>query len=222
MRGTIKIEENILYEDKEILVYRKQPGIAVQSGRVGSMDLEHALKNYLAGKGETPYIGVIHRLDQPVQGILVFAKNQKAARDLSRQIQQGKMEKRYLAVVDGIPDKAKGKLEDEMEKIPGSNRSRITEEKTPESKTAVLEYQVLKKEGKKALLEIKLYTGRHHQIRVQLSHRGFPILGDSKYNPGYGEHQELALCAYKLSFFHPVSRKKMEFTAMPVGNFPIV
>lgn len=225
-RRNISIEEQILYEDKEILVCRKLPGIPVQSGRVGIPDMENAVKSYLVNKGESAYLGIIHRLDQPVQGVVVFAKNQKAAGELSRQIRQGEMEKIYLAAVEKIPDQTQGRLEDELEKLPGTNLSKVADRKTSSSKKAVLEYKVLKTQGEKALLEIHLYTGRHHQIRVQLSHAGFPICGDSKYNPEArekaGEWQELALCAYKLTFFHPLSKKKMEFTAMPVGNFPIV
>lgn len=159
-------------------------------------------------------------------GIIVFAKNQRAAGELSRQMRQGEMEKLYLAAVDGIPCQEQDRLEDELEKIPGSNLSKVTEKKTASSKKAILEYKVLKTQEGRALLEIRLYTGRHHQIRVQLAHRGMPICGDSKYNPkcreNNGQWQELALCAYKLSFQHPVLKKKMEFTAMPVGNFPMV
>ena len=225
-RRTTRIEEQIIYEDQEILVCRKLPGIPVQSSHVGTVDLESAVKTYLASRGEAAYAGVIHRLDQPVQGIIVFAKNQRAAGELSRQMSQGEMEKLYLAAVDGIPCQEQDRLEDELEKIPGSNLSKVTEKKTAFSKKAILEYKVLKTQEGTALLEIRLYTGRHHQIRVQLAHRGMPICGDSKYNPkcreNTGQWQDLALCAYKLSFQHPVLKKKMEFTAMPVGNFPMV
>lgn len=228
MRNANNIEEMILYEDKDVIVCQKPPGFPVQSKKLGSMDMESGLKNYRAKKGEPPYIAVVHRLDQPVQGVLVFGKNKESGGRLSRQIQQGKMEKIYLACVEKSPEKKEGRLVDELEKLPGSNTSRVTEKKTEASKTAILDYKVLKEEGGRALLEIRLETGRHHQIRVQLAYRGMPILGDTKYNAKgtrkgkENSWQEIALCAYKLSFFHPVSGKKMEFQATPVGNFPIV
>lgn len=133
-RRNISIEEQILYEDKEILVCRKLPGIPVQSGRVGIPDMENAVKSYLVKKGESAYLGIIHRLDQPVQGVVVFAKNQKAAGELSRQIRQGEMEKIYLAAVEKIPDQTQGRLEDELEKLPGTNLSRVADRKTSSSK----------------------------------------------------------------------------------------
>lgn len=219
------IEETILYEDKDIIVCQKPPGYPVQNKRIGSMDMESALKNYLVRKGERPYLAVIHRLDQPVQGVLVFAKNKESANELSRQIQQGKMEKVYLAYVEGKPEKKEACLENEMEKDSRANTSRVVEKKTNNSKKAVLRYKVLKEQEEGALLEIHLQTGRHHQIRVQLAYAGMPIWGDAKYNPESakkGEWKEIALCAYRLSFFHPITKKKMEFKAMPVGNFPIV
>ena len=116
MMNTIKIEENILYEDKNVVVCCKPAGFPVQTRKPGCMDMESALRNYLAGKGQGTYLAVIHRLDQPVQGILVFAKNKGSAADLSQQIQQGKMEKKYLAYVQGKPEEKKGRLVNEMEK----------------------------------------------------------------------------------------------------------
>ena len=184
--------------------------------------MESALKTYRARKGEKPYIGVVHRLDQPVQGLLVFAKNQESAGNLSKQIQQGKFEKRYLAYVEGFPKKEEGCLVDELEKDSKNNCSRVVEGKTPGSKSAKLFYKKIKETEKGTLLEIKLETGRHHQIRVQLAHAGMPIFGDTKYNPDSQRQQPLSLCSYRLSFYHPRTKKKMEFQIKPVGNFPIV
>ena len=187
--------------------------------------MENMLKNYLAAKGEKPYLAVIHRLDQPVQGILVFGKNQKSGARLSEEIQKNEMEKIYLACVQGVPERDEGILENQMEKVTGSNLSRIVENKTKNSRKAVLEYKVLKTEAGCSLLEIHLKTGRHHQIRAQLAHAGWPILGDTKYNEkesGKGQWQEIGLCASRLSFYHPVTGKKMEFQVKPDGNFPIV
>ena len=221
----LNIEETILFEDKDIIVCRKPGGIPVQTRRSTMMDMESGLKNYLAKKGEDPYLAVVHRLDQPVQGILVFGKNQRSGARLSEQIQTGQMEKIYLACVQGIPVDKEGVLEDQIEKVPGSNLSRIVGKKTKNSRKAVLEYKVLKEAADCSLLEIRLRTGRHHQIRVQLAHAGWPILGDTKYNEsesGQGEWRNIGLCANRLSFYHPATGKKMEFQVKPDGNFPIV
>lgn len=219
------IEEMIVFEDEELIVCRKPAGFPVQSKRIGSMDMESALKTYMVQKGKTPYVAVVHRLDQPVQGLLVFAKNQESAANLSRQMQQGKFEKRYLAYVAGHPKKEKDWLVDELEKDGRTNCSRVVSHKTPRSKQAKLSYKKICETTEGSLLEIQLETGRHHQIRVQLAHAGMPIFGDAKYNQNMTEGettQDISLCAYKLSFFHPRTKKKMEFQIRPVGNFPIV
>ncbi len=221
----INIENTILYEDKYILVCRKEAGFPVQSKRLGTLDMECALRNYLAKKGQEPYVAVVHRLDQPVQGVLVFAKDRKSAAKLSGQMQQGKFEKTYLAYVQGYTEKKEDVLVNEMEKDGKTNTSKVVLKKTSNSKRAELSYKVLKETEKGSLLEISLRTGRHHQIRVQLAHAGLPIFGDAKYNPKCTKEdaeQGISLCAYKLSFLHPVERRKMEFEVMPVGNFPIV
>ena len=167
-----KNTENILYEDKDVVVCCKPAGFPVQTRKPGCMDMESALRNYLAGKGQGTYLAVIHRLDQPVQGILVFAKNKGSAADLSQQIQQGKMEKKYLAYVQGKPEEKKGRLVNEMEKDSRTNTSRVVEKKTSSSKRAELDYCVLKETEEGSLVEIHLHTGRHHQIRVQMAYAG--------------------------------------------------
>lgn len=222
---SVNIEETIIYEDQDILVCQKPSGFPVQNKRIGSMDMESALKSYLVRKGQQPYLAVVHRLDQPVQGVLVFAKNKESASDLSRQMQQGQMQKYYLAYVQGFPKEKEGCLTDELEKDARTNTSRVVKKKTANSKKAVLEYRVVKETEEGTLLEIHLHTGRHHQIRVQMAHAGMPIFGDTKYNTKEAEKEEwkeISLCAYRLSFVHPRTKKKMEFKAMPVGNFPIV
>lgn len=223
--NTINIEDTILYEDKCILVCQKPAGFPVQSKRMGTLDMECALRNYLARKGQEPYVAVIHRLDQPVQGILVFAKDRQSAAKLSKQMQQGKIEKTYLAYTQGYTDKKQEVLINELEKDGKTNTSKVVLKKTQNSKRAELSYKVLKETEQGSLLEISLKTGRHHQIRVQLAYAGLPIFGDAKYNPKCTKedvNQGISLCAYKLSFLHPVQGKKMEFQVMPVGNFPIV
>nr|WP_321001239.1 RluA family pseudouridine synthase [Blautia coccoides] len=223
--NTTQIPPNILYEDAHLLVCCKSPGIPVQTRKINTPDLESILLTYLTSKGEPPYLAVIHRLDQPVEGILVFAKTREAAKELNAQVQNGKMEKYYLAAVSGILKEKESRLENELIKDAKTNTSRVTRQKTPQSKKAVLEYRVLKEAEDRSLLEIHLLTGRHHQIRVQMAYAGHPLLGDTKYNPQAGSEKEwqyIALCAYKLIFTHPKTKKKMEFQVKPSGNFPIV
>lgn len=228
-----KIEDYILFEDKDIIVCRKPAGIAVQNARIGAMDMESSLKNYLSLKSgnvrNVPYLAVVHRLDQPVEGILVFGKTPKAAKELSGQITGGKMEKIYLAVTYGQPECTEVSrnpviLEDYLKKDGKTNSSSVVPASTPGAKKARLSYEVLdetldKISGKKKwLLRIHLDTGRHHQIRVQLAHAGMPLAGDRKY--GTGENGMvvsggLALCAASLTFVHPVTKKAMKFETKP-------
>lgn len=228
-----KIEDYILFEDKEIIVCRKPAGIAVQNARIGAMDLESSLKNYLAmqagGGRRIPYLAVIHRLDQPVEGILVFGKTPEAAKSLSAQITAGKMEKIYLAVTYGQQAETGKKetvLEDYLKKDGKSNTSSVVNANTPGAKKARLSYEVLGEavdeiSGKKKwLLRIHLDTGRHHQIRVQMAHAGMPLAGDRKYGVGTNVTigaGSLALCAASLTFLHPVTGKVMKFVTKPEG-----
>ena len=219
---------NILYEDKDILVCHKPAGLAVQNARVGSMDMESLLKNYIAQKvpGKMPYLGIIHRLDQPVEGVLVFALNPKAAADLSRQMTAGKIKKTYLAVTEGTVKVKSAKLVDWLKKDGRTNSSAVVEGGTSGAKKAILSYEVLEtwknKEdaqdcGERNLIRIDLDTGRHHQIRVQMAHAGMPLVGDRKYNPGQNSQEPLALCSAKLGFQHPVTKKQLEFQVQPAG-----
>ena len=192
------------------------------------------LLNYLNKKdgnrsSETePYIGLVHRLDQPVSGLLVFAKTKEAAAFLSKQMDNGKFGKHYYAVVLGKPQKDKGVLEDYLYKDAHSNMTKVVDKTFPEAKNAVLEYSTVKtlwaieNDTEATLLDIKLQTGRHHQIRVQLSNAGMPILGDTKYGSIRSKEfsrdsacRNVALCAYKLSFVHPVTKETMTFERTP-------
>lgn len=208
------MELQILYEDTAIIVCKKPAGVATQTKRLGQADMESLLKNYRAGKGEPPYVGVVHRLDQPVEGVMVFAKTREAAADLSRQIATKAADKYYYAVTDGVPERKKGMLEDYLLRDGRTNTSQVVPKGTPDAKRAALTYEVLEQKDGRAVLAIKLETGRHHQIRVQLAHAGFPIVGDKKYN--FKEHMAssgntLLLCSYKIGFSHPNSRRKLEF-----------
>ena len=218
------IEDMIIFEDKDILVCHKAAGIAVQNARIGAADMESFLKNYLALKNtETvPYLGVVHRLDQPVEGVLVFAKNKKAAAGLTRQITTGNIVKEYLAVTEGIPQPSEGELCDWLLRNGRTNTSQVVEPGTPQAKDAKLRYQVEQtdEEQQKALVHIWLHTGRHHQIRVQFAHAGYPLMGDTKYGREAvaGRYCPVALCSCRIAFIHPVTGKEMEFTIRPKGN----
>lgn len=204
----MNIRENILYEDNHILVCRKDAGIAVQTARIGQMDLESMLKNYLAGNlNQPPYLAVIHRLDQPVCGVLVFAKTPFAAKELNKQVTNHTMGKHYLAEVDGVIPKEEDTLTDYLMKDARTNTSCVVPKGTPGAKEAILHYK--KKDDNH--LEIELVTGRHHQIRVQLSHAGMPLVGDGKYNPNGNVAGRLGLCAFRLRFCHPKTGKEMTF-----------
>lgn len=219
----MNIKEYILYEDAYIIVCHKPAKTAVQTNRSGMQDMESLLKNYLYKNMEVkkePYLAVIHRLDQPVEGILVFAKTPEAAKELNRQLQSSGFGKYYKAVLCGIPCKEEGHLCDYMKKDGKTNTSRIVDKSEKDAKKAVLDYKVEEKNEEKnlALVRIKLDTGRHHQIRVQMAHMGCPIFGDTKYNPKMNEDKkwkQIALCACQLEFLHPKTKKKMKFEIEP-------
>lgn len=247
-------QKRILYEDSNIIVCHKPAGIATQTARVGQADMVSEITNYLAMTmksdaashstgnkaghtiGSSPYVGVVHRLDQLVEGILVFAKNRHAATGLSRQIKENRMEKYYYAVVCSREFAANGKLTDYLLKDGKTNASRVVSPEVKDAKKAVLDYRVVtqaaymeKTETESsrsiALAEIRLHTGRHHQIRVQMSHAGMSLLGDYKYADvetiAISEQmhiKEIALCAYRLSFLHPETGKRLRFQIEPEGK----
>ena len=212
---------NILLEDDHVLVVKKDAGIPVQAGKMRIMDLQGLIKNELYRrnrKGGEPYLGLIHRLDQPVEGVMVFAKTPFAAGALSEQVTDGRMKKHYLALLCGKPSEDSGKLVDYLVKDGRTNTSSVVKEQNKDAKRAELNYQVLKRYEDTTLVEVELITGRHHQIRVQMANAGWPLYGDTKYNPKFQdvmEHVQTALCAYKLSFVHPKTKKVMEFCIEP-------
>ena len=248
MKNNIKNNSlNILYEDNHIIVCAKPHGVPVQSKNTFAPDMVSMLKTHiydLAPQNGEPFLGVIHRLDQPVEGILVFAKSPFAARELNRQLQSHGFGKYYRALVDGTPDKEEDTLENYMIKDGRTNTSRICSPDTPGAKLARLHYEIVKQgqgengwgRGKlrfppsptapaeapsqiQTELEIQLDTGRHHQIRVQLANIGCPIVGDTKYNPNASnanaaEWQEIRLCAYRLTFRHPKTGEEMTFSLL--------
>lgn len=212
---------NILFEDDHVLVVKKDAGIPVQAGKLRMMDLQGLIKNELYRrnrKGGEPYLGLIHRLDQPVEGVMVFAKTPFAAGALSEQVTDGRMKKHYLALLCGKPAEDSGKLVDYLVKDGRTNTSSVVKSQEKDAKRAELNYQVLKRYEETTLVEVELITGRHHQIRVQMANAGWPLYGDTKYNPQFQdvtEHVQTALCAYKLSFVHPKTKKVMEFCIEP-------
>lgn len=226
--------KNIIFEDEAIIVVNKPAGIATQTARIGQQDMVSELKNYLAkktGDKKEPYLGIVHRLDQPVSGILVFAKTKQAAAELSRQIANGQMQKYYYAVILGEPEQKKGRLENYLWKDAKTNQSVIVNQDFSEAKKAVLEYQCVKTlvaieaDTEVSLMDIKLLTGRHHQIRLQMSHAGMPLLGDGKYGSEESRTfdkqagcRNVALCAYELSFLHPVTKQQVSFCRQPEGD----
>lgn len=229
----------IIYEDNDIIVIEKPAGIAVQTSRLGQMDLENMVKNYLSKNAKSsgvsitkaPYLAVVHRLDQPVSGIIVFAKTQKAAANLSKQLQSN-AHKEYIAYVftqDTNGPTNNQKLEDYLIKDSKSNKALAVSKETTGAKRAVLNYEIISQNENLFVLRILLETGRFHQIRAQLSNAGMPIINDVKYDgislndlPEHLISSELttllcqrgaiALSACRLSIKHPSSGKTMEFT----------
>lgn len=218
----------ILYEDKHILCLEKPQGIPSQSDKTNDEDLMKISSDYLKSKGENPYLGLIQRLDRPVGGVIVFAKNDFSNKELSKQVQLRQTDKEYLAVVCDKPEKASGILEDYLKKLKTINMSKVTTADDKLAKLAKLEYETLEtietdEYGPLSLLKIKLYTGRHHQIRLQLSHEGMPIWGDNKYNKVFVKKKEwtqIALWSHKFGFKHPKSKEYIAFKSMPGDIYP--
>ena len=242
------MKTEILYEDRDILVVEKPARLAVQTARVGQPDVVSELKNYLAsqavseagGRGAggkvQPYLGVVHRLDQPVEGLLVFAKNKRSAAELTKQLTgQGEsvcLNKQYYAVFCGKAAAKQGELVDYMYKDNGNRAMILTEAEAGaehRAKRAVLQYRVLQEAEVRGIIlslaQIHIDTGRFHQIRAQMAHGGMSLVGDLKY--GDNETQTIsrqleignvALCAYSLEFVHPLSKRYLSFQVKPQGK----
>ena len=227
----------VFYEDQDVIVVKKPVGTESQAVHSFAPDMVSEIKKHIhrlsTENGEKlveDYVGVIHRLDKPVGGIMVYAKNKKAAAALSKQVQEHKLQKTYRAVVCGKPVDNNGTYVDYLKQDKKNNCSRIVDKSDPESKRAELEYKVLdciqteeKDPQYLSLVEIKLLTGRHHQIRVQFSGHGTPLYGDGKYgNNEKAVRKSLALCACHLKFKHPATGKIMDFQIKPdTGAFKL-
>lgn len=216
---------NVLYEDNHIIVVVKPVGIPVQADKTGDEDMLTILKAFLKEKYQKPgnvYLGLVHRLDRMVGGVMVFAKTSKAASRISEYIRNKDVKKKYLAIVhETMPVQDKEQLlVDYLVKNERLNKSNVVSEHTKNAKRAELTYTVKKnfkyQNKDYALVDIDLHTGRHHQIRVQFSYIGHPLYGDIKYGQKVNKvGQNLALFSYYLSFFHPTKDEYLEFTYLP-------
>ena len=218
----------VLYEDNHIIVVEKPVNIPSQADKTGDEDCLTIIKAYLKEKYNKPgdvYLGLVHRLDRPTGGVMVFAKTSKAASRLSEQVRNKKIHKKYLAIVDGKMEKNRGTFKDYLIKNERNNMSRVATEKDKNAKEAILDYEVLKynEEINLSVVKVDLHSGRHHQIRVQFASRGHSLCGDQKYGTR-GRGKQLALWAYYLSFIHPTTKEVMEFEDYPekIGSWKIL
>lgn len=215
---------DIIYEDQEILLAYKEAGLPTETKRLGQMDLVSQIKNHLSQKcgKANPFVGLINRLDQPVEGLVLFGKSREATAALNKSLQNYQIEKYYYALVYGKRAEERERIEQYLIQNRKLNQSFVAEKGDSEAKKAILSLTIMKEIDGCELLNIHLETGRHHQIRVQLSSTGTPILGDSKYgseeSKAYSMEQNIktvALCAYKLILQHPKTKKEMEFCIKP-------
>jgi len=215
-------ELSVLYEDNHLIAINKNVSDIVQGDKTGDKPITEKVKDYLKKKYHKKgnvYIGLPHRLDRPVSGIVLLAKTSKALVRLNKMFQAKDVKKIYWAIVKGIPEKEQDGLENFLIRNPKQNKSYISNERKKNAKKAILFYKKIAQSDRYSLLEITLKTGRHHQIRAQLAHIGFPIKGDLKYgydrsNPDKG----ISLHARKLSFLHPVKNEIVEIIAPTPKN----
>lgn len=207
---------NILYEDNHVIVVEKKPNILSQSDITGDIDLLTMVKEYVKEKYNKPgnvYIGLVHRLDRPVGGIMVFARTSKAAKRLNDGIKNNEFNKTYIAVLDGVLKKEKSALTDYLYKDLKTGKSKVVSESYKGAKLCKLNYEVIGYYNDKTIVKINLITGRHHQIRLQFKNIGYPLYGDQLY--GKQNKEQIRLYAYKLSFNHPTTKERLEFKLLP-------
>lgn len=210
----------ILYEDNHLLVVEKPVNIPVQQDDSKDEDVLSICKACLKETYQKPgnvYLGLVHRLDRPVGGVMVFAKTSKAAARLSKQIQTHEVQKTYLAILDGIVENKEGVLEDYLWKDKKTNKVSVVD--ASKGQLARLSYRVLQEHQQRSLVEIQLETGRSHQIRVQFASRNLPLVNDQRYHP-HPQKGQIALWAYRLGLTHPVQKKWMEWTSNPPTHEP--
>lgn len=209
----------VLYEDNHIIVVEKIVGIPSQADKTGDIDMISLVKKYIKEKYDKPgdvYLGLVHRLDRPVGGVMVFARTSKAASRLSEEIRNKNFKKIYLAIVNGKLEKEKDILEDYLWKNEKENKTYVVKSTKKNAKEAILDYEVIKYDEKEnlSLIKIKLHTGRHHQIRVQFSSRGHSLYGDNKYH-GRERGTNICLWASELKFMHPIKKEEIIFKSLP-------
>lgn len=210
----------ILFEDNHIIVVSKPQGVASQPDETGDKDMLTQVKEYIKEKYNKPgeaFVGLVHRLDRPTGGAMVFAKTSKAASRLSQAMKDGEFDKTYLAVVCGKPRENKGKIVSYLKKDEKTNTAQIVPQTTTGAKRAELDYEVLEynNQTNHSLVKVKLYSGRGHQIRVQMKSIKCPVFGDQKYGGEGMPKVMLNLFAMELSFLHPVSKQKLVFRVYP-------
>lgn len=221
----VKIEiMKVVYEDNHILVVNKEPGEIVQGDKTGDRPLSETLKEWLKEKYSKPgnvFLGVVHRLDRPVGGLVIFAKTSKALTRLNDMLREGKIHKTYLAVTRGTPPATAGELHHYVRSDSRTNKSYASQSPKPGAKEARLRYRHVSSTDRYSLLEVELLTGRKHQIRVQLSSMGCPIRGDLKYGDKRSNPDgSISLMAWKLDFVHPVSGERIRLQA-PIPREPL-
>lgn len=214
----------VIYEDNHLLVVEKPVNILSQGDDTNDKDMVNLLKQYVKEKYNKPgnvYIGLVHRLDRPVGGAMVFAKTSKAASRLSEQVRNKTFKKTYRAVLHGTMAKENDTLKDYLYKNKKTNMVSVVNKSHKEAKNAELSYETLDKKDGFSLVEIDLKTGRSHQIRVQFASRRHPLFGDQR----YGQHvnkvgQQISLWSYKIEIEHPTTKEKMEFVCEPPKEYP--
>ena len=213
----------VVYEDNHIIVVNKTASEIVQADKTGDTPLSETVKQYLKEKYQKPgnvFLGVTHRLDRPVRGLVVFAKTSKALTRLNEMFRAGEVKKTYWAVVKNAPKESEGELVHFLVRNEKQNKSYAYDKEVPNSKKAVLDYRLIGRSDNYYLLEVDLKTGRHHQIRCQLAKMGCPIKGDLKYgSPRSNPDGSICLHARRVRFVHPVSKELIELKApLPEGN----
>ena len=212
----------VIDETNHYIVIEKPVNVPSQGDKTGDIDCLTLIKDYLKEKYQKPgnvYVGLIHRLDRPVGGVMVFAKTSKGAARLSEAVRNREIEKEYLLVADGKFEQEAGIMEDYLKKDERTNLSKVVPETTKDAKYAKLEYEVLayREDNDISLVKVKLHTGRHHQIRVQFASRGHSLYGDQKYGTR-GKGKQIALYAFRLSFPDPITKEKKTYTYYPEAN----
>lgn len=214
----VETQFEILYEDNHIIVVLKPQMIACCPDESKDDNLFDQIKTYIKTAYNKPgnvYLGLVHRLDRPTGGVMVYAKTSKAAARLTEGLQSGDFEKKYLAVLCGTPDSQRGTLCNYLRKNTVNNMVYICTPSEEGAKYAELDYKILESKGKYSLADVRLHTGRTHQIRVQMSGISHPIYGDMRYGGALAQKGKLALWAYSLSFLHPITKERLKFIAYP-------